>query len=60
MKVISMAHNNFTYQNPIINFKDLQEFKNDVIAISGGKDSHLFELIKRKKIMKQRIVLISF
>ena len=49
MKVISMAHNNFTYQNPIINFKDLQEFKNDVIAISGGKDSHLFELIKRKK-----------
>ena len=49
MKVISKAHNNFTYQNPIINFQDLQEFKNDVIAISGGKDSHLFELIKRKK-----------
>ena len=49
MKVISNAHNNFTYQNPIINFKDLQEFKDDVIAISGGKDSHLFELIKRKK-----------
>ena len=49
MKVISKAHNNFSYQNPIINFQDLQEFKNDVIAISGGKDSHLFELIKRKK-----------
>ena len=49
MKVISKAHNNFTYQNPIINFQDLQEFKNDVITISGGKGSHLFELIKRKK-----------
>ena len=49
MKVISKAHTNFKYQSPIINFQDLQEFKDDVIAISGGKDSHLFELIKRKK-----------
>ena len=50
MRAISKAHNNYSYQTPILNFNDLEEFRNDVIVISGGKDSHLFELIKRKKI----------
>ena len=50
MRAISKAHNNYSYQTPILNFNDLEEFRNDVIVISGGKDSHIFELIKRKKI----------
>ena len=50
MRAISKAHNNYLYQTPILNFNDLEEFRNDVIVISGGKDSHLFELVKRKKI----------
>ena len=49
MRAISKAHNNYSYQTPILNFNDLEEFRNDVIVISGGKDSHVFELIKRKK-----------
>ena len=49
MRAISKAHNNYSYQTPILNFNDLVEFRNDVIVISGGKDSHIFELIKRKK-----------
>jgi DNA polymerase-3 subunit alpha len=50
MRAISKAHNNYLYQTPILNFSDLEEFKNDVVVVSGGKDSHLFELVKRKKI----------
>ena len=50
MRAISKAHNNYSYHTPILNFNDLEEFRNDVIVISGGKDSHIFELIKRKKI----------
>ena len=40
MRAISKAHNNYSYQTPILNFNDLEEFRNDVIVISGGKDSH--------------------
>ena len=47
MKVISNAHNNSTYTSPVINFNELIELKNDIVAISGGKDSHLFESLKR-------------
>ena len=50
MRAISKAHNNYSHHTPILNFNDLEEFRNDVIVISGGKDSHIFELIKRKKI----------
>lgn len=50
MRAISKAHNNYLYKTPILNFNDLEEFRKDVIVISGGKDSHLFELVKRKKI----------
>ena len=60
MKMISSAHNNFHIHLQLFNFKDLTELKDDVIAISGGKDSHLFELIKRKKYMKLKIKLIIF
>ena len=49
MRIISSAHNNYSYQIPIINFKDLAELKDDIIVISGGKDSHIFELLKRNK-----------
>tara|TARA_B110000967_G_scaffold35668_1_gene34771 strand:+ start:3794 stop:7234 length:3441 start_codon:yes stop_codon:yes gene_type:complete len=49
MKIISSAHNNYTYQSPIINFNDLIKLKDDIIVISGGKDSHVFELLKRNR-----------
>ena len=49
MRIISSAHNNYSYQSPIINFKDLTKLKDDIIVISGGKDSHIFELLKRNK-----------
>ncbi len=50
MQAISSAHNNYTYQTPIINFKDLKNFKDNIIVVSGGKDSHIFELSKQNKI----------
>ena len=50
MKIISSAHNNYNYQTPIIDFKDLECLKDEIIVISGGKDSHIFDLLKRHKI----------
>src|SRR6056300_893106 len=50
MQAISSAHNNYTYQTPIINFKDLKNFKDNIVVVSGGKDSHIFELSKQNKI----------
>ena len=50
MKIISSAHNNYKYQSPIIDFNDLANLKDDIVVISGGKDSHIFELLKRNKI----------
>jgi DNA polymerase-3 subunit alpha len=50
MKIISSAHNNYNYQTPIIDFKDLEYLKDEIIVISGGKDSHIFDLLKRHKI----------
>ena len=50
MQVISSAHNNYNYQSPIINFDDLKTFKDDIIVISGGKDSHIYELSKQNKL----------
>ena len=50
MQVISTAHNNYNYQSPIINFDDLKTFKDDIVVISGGKDSHIYELSKQNKL----------
>ena len=50
MQVISFAHNNYNYQSPIINFDDLKTFKDDIVVISGGKDSHIYELSKQNKL----------
>jgi len=50
MQAISSAHNNYNYQSPIINFNDLKNFKDDILVISGGKDSHIYELSKQNKL----------
>ena len=50
MQAISSAHNNYNYQSPIINFDDLKNFKDDIVVISGGKDSHIYELSKQNKL----------
>ena len=50
MQVISYAHNNYNYQSPIINFDDLKTFKDNIVVISGGKDSHIYELSKQNKL----------
>ena len=50
MQAISFAHNNYTYQTPIINFNDLKSFKDNIVIVSGGKDSHIFELSKQNKL----------
>jgi DNA polymerase-3 subunit alpha len=50
MKIISSAHNNYNYQAPIIDFKDLVNLKDQIVVVSGGKDSHIFDLLKRHKV----------
>ena len=60
MRIISSAHNNYSYQSPIINFNDLAKLKDDIIVISGGKDSHVFELLKRNKIKNAEKKIESF
>ena len=50
MKIISNAHNNSLFNSPIIRFNDLIELKDDIIVISGGKDSHIFEHLKSNNI----------
>ena len=60
MRIISSAHNNYSYQSPIINFNDLIKLKDDIIVISGGKDSHVFELLKRNKIKDAEKKIESF
>ncbi len=60
MKIISSAHNNNFYNSPIIHFKDLVSLKEDIIVISGGKDSHVYEYLKTNNIVdaKKRIDLL--
>ena len=50
MRVISNAHNNHSFNSPVISFNELVELKNDILVISGGKDSHIFEYLKRNNI----------
>ena len=52
MKILSNAHNNNRFKNPMIEFKDLITLKNDIIVISGGKESHIFEHLRKDNIEK--------
>ena len=60
MRIISSAHNNYNYQSPIINFNDLAKLKDDIIVVSGGKDSHIFDLLKRNKLEDAEKKIDSF
>ena len=51
MKIISSAHNNISFSSPIIKFEELVELKDDIVVISGGKGSHVFELLRRNNIL---------
>ena len=50
MKAISQSHNNTNYPSPIISFKELCTFKKDIKVISGGRSSHIFDLLNRGKV----------
>jgi len=60
MKLISNAHNNHSYNSPVISFNELVELKNDILVISGGKDSHIFEYLKRNNISDTNKVIDQF
>ena len=60
MKVISNAHNNHSFNSPVISFNELVELKNDILIISGGKDSHIFEYLKRNNISDTNKVIDQF
>jgi DNA polymerase-3 subunit alpha len=60
MKIISQAHNNNTFNVPIIKFSELISLKNDVIVISGGKGSHIFEYLRRNKISEAEKTINHF
>ena len=60
MKVISNAHNNHSFNSPVISFNELVELKNDILVISGGKDSHIFEYLKRNNISDTNKVIDKF
>ena len=51
MKIISSAHNNISFSSPIIKFEELVELKDDIVVISGGKGSHVFELLRRNNLI---------
>ena len=51
MKIISSAHNNSSFNTPIVKFNDLVKLKDDIIVISGGKNSHIFEYLKINNIL---------
>ena len=60
MRVISNAHNNHSFNSPVISFNELVELKNDILVISGGKDSHIFEYLKRNNISDTNKVIDQF
>ena len=60
MKVISNAHNNNAFSIPVISFNDLVELKDDIVAISGGKESHIFEYLKRDNVSDANKVIDKF
>ena len=60
MKIISKAHNNNIFNTPIIKFDELLCLKNDIIVISGGKGSHIFEYLRRNKVSDAKKRLEDF
>ena len=54
MKVISNAHNNNSFSLPVISFNELIKLKTDILTISGGKDSHIFEYLKRNNVSEAK------
>ena len=46
MKIISNAHNSNSFNVPIIRFDDLISLKDDILIISGGRGTHIFEYLK--------------
>ena len=60
MKVISNAHNNNSFSLPVISFNELIKLKTDILTISGGKDSHIFEYLKRNNISEANKVIDQF
>ena len=46
MKIISNAHNSNSFNAPIIRFDDLISLKDDILIISGGRGTHIFEYLK--------------
>ena len=50
MKIISTAHSNNSFNTPIIQFEDLSQLQNDIVVISGGKGSHIYEYLRRDNI----------
>ena len=57
MKAISNAHNNTFFKTPIIKFNDLIELKDDIVVISGGKGSHIFEYLKRDNFKEANAII---
>ena len=60
MKLISNAHNNNSFSLPVISFNELIKLKTDILTISGGKDSHIFEYLKRNNISEANKVIDQF
>ena len=50
MKIISTAHSNSSFNTPIIQFENLSQLKDDIVVISGGKGSHIYEYLRRDNI----------
>ena len=60
MKILSQSHNNIHFPSPIITFEELCLLKNDIKVISGGKSSHIFDLLKRGKVEDTKTKLETF
>ena len=58
MKIISNAHNNSSFNLPIIQFNDLVKLKDDIVVISGGKGSHIFESVSYTHLTLPTILLV--
>ena len=47
MSIISKSQRNYINNKPVINFNDFCMMKDDLIILSGGKNSHLYETSKK-------------
>ncbi len=60
MKIISKAHQNYEFHSPIIKYDELRSLKEDIIIISGGKDSHVFEFLRKNNIEQTENIIDLF